>query len=517
LWRPELRRLLDGARRLARHPPRWLIVTLFVLAVELSYIFIITAGTFAKWPTWNGNYNLQAEGFRSGHLYVPIAPSPELLAKANPYDWAHVRLWFWDASLYKGRYYLYWGPVPALAIAAIKTLFRMKVEVGDQYPLFVCYTVYLVAGALLLERMARRLFPGLPLPLVLLGIAVFAYANPTPYEIATPGIYEAAIIGAQAFLLLGLAFAFEAVWRAGEGPPPRLPLLLASASWALAIGCRVSAGPVAMLFCATTVLATSYPGPDRLRRLARDAFYVGAPAAVGVALLLLYNKLRFDHWLEFGLKYQLNTVPLRNEAVYLPFNVYSYLLRPMGFSCRFPFLEAMRDIGLRGFPPGTRLPPGYTTPEPLAGLLLTAPFTWLALLAPIVAAVALVRRRRARAEAGPLGQIARGHAWAFTSFAVLGTVTLLPVVASFSATMRYLADISTGIVLLAVWAAWSVHGWVRARPWPRRAVVTLLVALAALTVVFGLLLGLQGYDDMFKNHNPALYRHWVRTFSTCRR
>ena len=71
--------------------------------------------------------------------------------------------------------------------------------------------------------------------------AVFAYANHTPFEIATPGIYEAAIVGAQAFLLLGLLFAFDAVWRAdAERPPPAWLLLAAGASWALSIGSRVS-------------------------------------------------------------------------------------------------------------------------------------------------------------------------------------------------------------------------------------------------------------------------------------
>ena len=58
---------------------------------------------------------------------------------------------------------------------------------------------------MLIRRMGRRLFPGVPHYFVLMAIAVFAFANPTPYLIATPGIYEAAIGGCQAFLLVGLA------------------------------------------------------------------------------------------------------------------------------------------------------------------------------------------------------------------------------------------------------------------------------------------------------------------------
>jgi hypothetical protein len=233
--------------------------------------------------------------------------------------------------------------------------------------------------------------------------------------------------------------------------------------------------------------------------------------------LLAYNKARFDHWLEFGLKYQLNTLPLRTSPAYLPLNLYSYLLRPMGYSCRFPFVSALREIGLRGFPSGTRFPPGYTTPEPLAGLLMSAPWTWLVLLVPILAIVALVRRR-ARGGGLSLDRVARGRLWMAGAFVVLGGVTLLPAIAAFSATMRYLADISTGFVLLATGAAWMVQvdAAVQGRAWARRSWTILMILLALMTIVFGLLLGVQGYDDMFLHQNPALYRTWVRALSFCR-
>ena len=93
-----------------------------------------------------------------------------------------------------------------------------------QYPVFAVYSIYVVAGALLIDRLARRIFPGLPLYIVLLSILVFALANPTPYLVATPGIYEAAIGGAQAFLLVGLDFAFDALTGRLEGEPIFQPL-----------------------------------------------------------------------------------------------------------------------------------------------------------------------------------------------------------------------------------------------------------------------------------------------------
>ena len=101
-----------------------------------SYVFIVTAGRFTVWPTWNTNYDLLAEGFRSGHLYLARAPDPALLAKANPFDPAGGRSGSGTPACYDGHYYLYWGPLPAVAIAIVKTVFRIRGTVGDQFPLF---------------------------------------------------------------------------------------------------------------------------------------------------------------------------------------------------------------------------------------------------------------------------------------------------------------------------------------------------------------------------------------------
>ncbi|HVV51997.1 MAG TPA: hypothetical protein VHO06_20170 [Polyangia bacterium] len=483
------------------------------MAIEVTYVFIISAGTFTAWSTWNTNYDLEAEGFRAGHLYIPVAPSPELLAKPNPYDWGNSSLWFWDASLYKGHYYLYWGPLPALALLAAKVALRIHVPVGDQYPLFASYTLFLVAGALLIDRMTRRLFPRLPRSLALLGVATFAYAMPTPYMVATPGIYEAAIAAAQALLLLGLLFAFDAVW-AEAGPPARWRLLAAGAAWGAAVACRVTAVLPAGAFVLLTALLLAPRGERRWRRALADAAWVGGPVAVWLAGLAAYDKARFDSWFEVGLKYQLNTLPLVSSRAYLPFNIFSYLLRPVGTSCRFPFVSALYDIGARGFPAGVHLPPGYWSHEPQAGLFVTAPFAALSLVAAVFVGRRLVGWWRAGRRAFALDRRRRAELWCLASFAALALLMPLPFIAAFDTTMRYLGDFATGTVLLAVWGAWSLLDAARVG-WPRRAVCALLIGLAAVTIGIGILLGFSGYDEMFKQHNRPLYDLLRHRLSFC--
>src|SRR5262245_13177214 len=286
--------MTDWKSWLGRHH-RLLLLVLLLTAIEVSYVAILTAGRFTSWPTWNSYYDMLAEGFRAGHLHLAVSPPPALLAKANPFDPIWRPLWLWDASLHGDHYYLYWGPLPAVAIAAFKTVFRIDRPIGDQFPVFAFYTIYLVAGSLLIVRLSQRLFEHIPLWLIALCIAVFAYANPTPYLLATPGIYEAAIAGGQAFLVLGLLLAWEALWC--DRPRGRGWLLIAAgSSWAFAFACRASTILPAALFVVITALALSPPASWRRawRSLVGPVLQISTPIAVIVAAHMTYNKLRLD-------------------------------------------------------------------------------------------------------------------------------------------------------------------------------------------------------------------------------
>ena len=500
--------------RLGPERRRLLALAVMALAVELVYVFVISAGHFTHWPNLTSYVNDLAEGFRHGHLHLATEPPPALLAAPNPFDAANVNYWLWDASLHGGHYYLYWGPVPALLLLGVKVVARIKADVGDQYVLFAFYSLFLIAGAVLIARMTTRLFPELPRAFVLIATVGFAYTSPTTYMFATPGIYEAAIGAGQACLLLGLVVAFEAVWNATELEPRPGRLLAAGACWGAAVGCRISAVLPAAALVALTALFSSTASWRRWRGLSVRAVWLGAPVAAVLAGLSVYNKLRFDSWFEVGVKYQLNTFPFLVSRKYVPLNVFSYLLRPLGLSCRFPFLSALYDIGLRGFPRGTKFPPSYSTHEPAAGLWVTSPWTWLVVVAAAFAVWGVVRWRRAgRPEILPDSR-ARAQVWCVGSFVALSVLMPMVFLPAFISTIRYVADFSAGFALLSTWGA--AMALARLPPgWPRWTVLGVLLILALVTTAIGLLLGFQGYDDMFRNHNPALYESLRRKLAFC--
>src|SRR5206468_7160345 len=62
-------------------------------------------------------YNVLADALRHGQLHLRIEPRPEMFELMEPYEPARndpFRLH--DASLYKGKYYLYFGVVPAFLL-----------------------------------------------------------------------------------------------------------------------------------------------------------------------------------------------------------------------------------------------------------------------------------------------------------------------------------------------------------------------------------------------------------------
>jgi hypothetical protein len=501
---------------------RWLLLLLGFIVIEVVYVFFVSAGRFTHWPTYLTFLDDQADGFRALHLHFAIEPPAALLAKPDPFDPALKPLWYWDASLYGGHYYLYWGPVPALLLAGWKTLFRVHGRIGDQYVVFALASLQALAGMLLIDRVQRRLFPALPGVLVALAVAVFAFANPTLYNLSRAGVYEAAIVGGHAFLTTGLLFAFHALttvgpWQttsvAAAASRHRLYLALAGVCWALAIGCRMSIAPGIALLVAATCWLIAARDPGRWRRRARAATWLGAPIACGVALLLTYNKLRFDAWFDFGRHYQLSWISFGASPAYLAANAWSYVLRPFELRCTFPFLFGVTDMGARAFPGWLHLPGGYVVYEPVVGCLLALPWAWLA---PITAAAAV--RRGWAVSRGRSGDDADGSAVAIAWIAAATTVAAAAFAVPltlFWATMRFLGDAVPVLTLAGTLGWWLSYGRLRGHPSLRRWLLAAAVMLALATVAAGAAFGFEGQYKHFRQHNPALLDRLEKALSFC--
>jgi hypothetical protein len=428
-----------------------------------------------------------------------LTPPPAgLLALKDPYDpqanAAYRLAGLHDLSLYHGRLYMYWGPTPVVTL-----YLPWRILPFGHMPEALAVVIYaftgLVMSLLLLRFLVRRYLPGTPGWMRLAGVVALAFDNVAPFLLRRPTVYEVAIAAGSCFATAGLYFLFTGTLR------ERLSLTrLALGS--LCMGLAVGARPPQLLAGATTLVLLVFliragTLADRRERLRAAAALLGPIAVCGV-LLLIYNRMRFDSFTEFGQKYQLagDEISKKNmfDFAYIPPGLYFYLLAPVRWALSFPYAHLPPPPGYPG-----SIPAGYTGMEPTAGLLSNMPFLLM-----LGALPALARKGRA-----PRGLVA----------IVAGLTGLALAIAAFvswtlwGATMRYEMDFASLLVIAALLIWFTLHGQVGARRWPRRLVTVLGAAAITYGVVVAAAISTAGYDGSLELEHPGTFRALSHFFS----
>lgn len=455
---------------------QWMAITSVILG-SLCAWWLVTAGTMMDYSRTTLYYDRLADGFLHGQLSLLETPDPRLAGLDNPYDYRQrgdIPI-VWDASYFQGRFYLYWGPVPAVLVWMVKGLFHIPVGDLQLTLFFVIGIMALQAGLITLAY--HRWFGHLPAGMAAAPLLAATFGVPLLWLLARPSIYEAAIAGGQFFWLLGLLFCFfglnnrrKAAW-----------FFTAGLSWAAAIGCRAN---LAVSICAAlVVLLVIYLRKPEFR----NACYSGGLAfALGMAVLGLYNYARFGSLLETGYSYQLTgpaAVSIVNGKLFSPTyilpNFYNTFLRPIGIDSEFPFIHSpwLTEIMWPFF---IRLPAAYYYSEPISGLLFTCPFIFFL--------------------AGLLGK--RLHRQPEVQILLVSTgLSILASLVFITSFMRYLLDFSPSLLLLAAFGYWKAGE----KSYAQR---TVGLIFAFWGLVGGLLLGIAGPNNNFLNNNPALFQ-WL--------
>ncbi|MFN8533515.1 MAG: hypothetical protein U0556_08210 [Dehalococcoidia bacterium] len=474
---------------------------LLVGAVLAVQVWIATAGTWSlaiddlPFVYTTEIYARQAEAFAAGQAHLLLVPPAELARLPDPYDPA-ARLPFpvaSDLSYYDGKYWLYFGPAPALFILLPQLLTGRPV--ADSVITLVSVLAATAFGAGSIRLLRRAILPkggG-----VLAGAAIVALGLGTPllFLLSSPAIHEAATAAGQAFLLAGLFFALLAanLSPGSLGPASQRPSLwaLAGLCWALAMASRSALGPAVAalaLLAGGAIWWAGRAGP--VGRSATSLVALGAPLAVGVLLLGGYNAARFGSPFEFGHRYQLTSYHLLRDYAgfatvgHLAENVGNFFIRPLRISNEFPF------VGWTPYPPWNATAcsgaPDALIFGPIVGLLPAAPFVLL--LAALPALVFLPAARRAALLAA--------------SLALAAGLAALPVLVQRWVTLRYEADFFPLLVLAAFAAA---SGLVAGVPGLSRLVAAVAILLAAAGATTGILLGSSGAFGHFARHNGPLW------------
>jgi hypothetical protein len=487
-----------------RHPTNIFLVLLAVLALW-SYLWILTAGRLEQWPTGKNYYHLLAQAFQHGQLHLLLEPSPELLALDNPYDYRNRENipQLWDATLYDGKYYLYWGPVPGLIGALWLTVTNKPLTDAGLVLLFLYITA--LFGLLLLKKIAYDF--RYPAWLSWSAAIVLVFNVPALWLLTRPSVYEASIAGGQAFILAGLYFGYCGL---RSHTPNKNFLILSGLALGSAGGTRTSLliSAAVLAFLMACYLYVIYK--KHFRKLAAALLSLGIPLALVLAALLWYNYARFNSVFEFGHRYQLTGLALPanyhdvSSVKYTVPNFYTYFLRPPDFSAEFPFI-AIPWIKEPMWPSFIRLPENYYYTEPTAGILLIVPLFGMAVF--LVARFAwLWLDGELQPQRHPGIQRRRLFRLLFLCllfYSVIQTTVLLLFISS---SLRYLFDITPMLILLSTIFAGSQLKRLATQPGQEKLFFMAWVTVCLVAALFAVLVSLTGYARYFAKQNPALYQ-----------
>lgn len=356
-------------------------ILLILILIFYSWIaFLNTFSVLKKHHTYY-YYNHLAKAFLNGQLHLKIKPPEELLKLPNQYDPDLNRKFrnsgSHDLSLYKGRFYLYFGAVPVLLLYIPFQLIT-KHDLPDGFANVIFCFGTLIWLILLLTHLKKKYFGGIPNWFISVSILICAFSNIGLFLIAHPLVYEVSsccscflLTGAIYFLCLGVSELKNIKC-----------FILGSIFCGLAVGTRaqnlLAAG--LLLFFISIQYLNKKSGYKIL-------FSLIFPFGVLVLILAIYNYLRFENIFEFGINYQLtyadvskyklaNAFTLKPQKILS--NTYSFLFQPPRVNLISPFIH------LNAWKAFYILPEAPNALFPIVGLFTGNPFTILCLLFPFV-------------------------------------------------------------------------------------------------------------------------------------
>jgi hypothetical protein len=486
------------------------------ILVSVTFIFLVYMGVLISFARIGqlgnvGNspyYDLLSRAFAHGKLYLPEAPSKALLNLPDPYDSLQNQgLRLEDATLYQGRYYLYWGPVPALLIGFLH-LFTQQVFF-DVFLVWLFVSGLLVFNVLIILWVKRRFFDDLSGWFIILGIFLAGLSNPLPWVLGHPIIYEAAISGCQFFLVAGIYWGISGV----DAPNlDKSKLFLAGLCWALAIGTRVSlliAVIFLLIFFAWQVHSKKPGLPNRTSFLVFLMLFT-VPLILMLGILGLYNYFRFGSFFEFGLQYQLagtyiHTLFRENLVTSINYvipSIVNYLFLPFGKLARgYPYLTLLRATNFAYHGPSLIF-------EYAVGLIWGFPFVIFSLI-PVLSGVARLTRFWS-AQPGPI--LAKfqamfkinkmGEMWVPLLFGGTALFGFLPLLFFFFGAMRYQMDFMPSLVVLSIYGLGSALKFYADKPQIKIVLVISAVILGVLSILIGIWLGINSSLFQYCQHSP---------------
>ncbi len=294
------------------------------------------------WPAHN-QYNELADAIVKGQLYLDREPPEELLSLDNPYDAVYRDVLMkdkidYDYAYYNGKYYSYFGIVPALIFFVPYLIITGHNILSFKYVIMMTILTIFVIYAFIYE-LCYKYFRNVNVAVYTLAVLFMTFATSWIYLVYLGDVYSVPIISAVFFSLLGITLWIKST---RNDTPNKMLILLGSFCIALTLGCRPQFVITALFACAIFWDETIKKRLFFSKKGVVNTVLIIIPFfAVGVGVMY-YNYARFGSPFDFGATYNLTSNDMNHRGVVLsriPLGIFTYLFMPLRVSGSFPFIE----------------------------------------------------------------------------------------------------------------------------------------------------------------------------------
>lgn len=467
VWRTKVRDLHGGGRALFRCA-----CAVFLCAALLWAFVFWFFGPFRDAPReiwYNDQYShyfdpnqyaLAADGVLHGRLWLDLPVSDALASLDDPYDVASRMAIssestpvFWDHAFFEGRYYMYFGILPALVLFV-----PYQALTGGQLPTTVAVFVLAVAVIAVIpwltSNVARRMGRSVSVGMYFVMCLALLLGSNVLYAVQLADFYVLPQVASLLCTFTALSLWFGA--ERGDGSLSGGRICFGSVAMALNIMCR----PPFIVFALIAV--PLFWNQIRRRSLLslrgwRLSLAALLPFLVVGGVQCAYNYARFGSIAEFGLRYNL-TGSSAGSVTKAPLTLYGsflQLFQPPSFVASFPFLGSNDTLTTIAHEAGVG---GYFAILPFALCVLMIPFArrrlgkdrlyWVQVVCVVLAFVLAVLEVRT-AGVGRRYQIDFG--WAFALAAGLFVWTMDGLLCEAGTTLE---DRSAGLDMIRSFLIW---------------------------------------------------------------
>lgn len=251
------------------------------------------------------------DALNNKQVHLDLDVSDELLGLENPYDQLsrdkqiqRDEEYNWDTAYYNGKYYMYFGILPALTL--LLPFYKITgIYMISNFAILIYELLSLILLKSILEKTINLLFKDkkIEFKIVFFMHLILYFGTMFFYIMGIPRMYELVIVAGVYAVLQGVWFLFKTFEKEKVN---FIYLFFASLFMAASIAARPTQIFMSVVIAVVGIkLLIKYIKDKNVKDIIKLVLSIGIPYITVAALLMYYNYIRFGNVLEFGASYQL--------------------------------------------------------------------------------------------------------------------------------------------------------------------------------------------------------------------